>query len=269
MKLRSLEALEVMSRRRYARRNFLTTYLGGNEQNRRVEVATLHKQGHLVLHPPNAHGSIERSYPHYFFRIYEKPHRNEHKALQFWHQVLVDDILISIETACKRAALTFRDRDDVLAGRALKLPCSIEHTIDGELHKSSKTIEPDAIFSINDTYFVLEADRGTEPVLRNNLNETSYLKKLLQYRDVLKNQTYKKVWNIPNMIVLNITTKAERVQSLTDLMVKLNITSKSLTFAGYPSLASSVKAPQPILSILTDPFLRVGHDPFIIGKEVI
>jgi hypothetical protein len=44
---------------------------------------------------------------------------------------------------------------------------------------------------VGDTYYAIEADRGTEPIERSNLNQTSYLRKFLQYAHVLKGGTYK------------------------------------------------------------------------------
>lgn len=270
MRQHSLDALELLTRRRYGRRNFLTTFMGGNEQNRRVELADLAKAGKLVIHTPNGNGDITRSYPKYFFRIFEKAQKHPRKAETFWHQVLTDDLLISIETACKKHGLRFTDRDEILKGRPFELPCTITREINGKPHSSTRAVTPDGLFSINNTHFVLEADTGSEPIERVNLEQTSYLRKFLQYRDVLKNKTYEKSWGIPNLMVLNVTTKANRKDNLIKYMrEELNMTSRSMLFASYPSLASTIKAPQPILSLLDDPFARAGHDPFIIRKEVI
>jgi hypothetical protein len=45
--------------------------------------------------------------------------------------------------------------------------------------------------------------------------------------------------------------------------------SRSLLFHALPILNSSEKSPQPVLSLLTNPWQRVGHEAFTIGKEVI
>jgi hypothetical protein len=62
MKRHAIEALEVLNRRRYARRNFLTALLGGSEQNRRKEIGALCEAGYLTKHAPNGAGAIERAY---------------------------------------------------------------------------------------------------------------------------------------------------------------------------------------------------------------
>lgn len=268
MKVYAPELLELLSRRRYIRANFAMEYLGGSLQNRNGDITYLHRAKAIKLVPPDGDGSFERQYSRWFFRIYEKSGHHEQQAFNLWHQVLVDDLLISIETACKRQNLSFTDREEILKGRPLELPCAITDTIDGVIHRSTQPVKPDAIFKIEDTYFVLEADRGTEPLERNNLKETSYRKKILQYADVLRNKTYQKSWGIPNMVILNLTTKQDRVPNLLQLVVKLKLTSKSMCFAAYTSLASTLKSPQPLLTILTDAMQRVGHPPFIIAKEL-
>jgi len=77
------------------------------------KIGVLCEEGYLTRHSPNGAGAIERAYPHYFFRIYEKTPKADKLLLgnsiepikqtisrQFWHQVLMDDILLSIEAAC-------------------------------------------------------------------------------------------------------------------------------------------------------------------------
>src|SRR5438552_1709419 len=82
-----------------------------------------------------------------------------------------------------------------LASRnALDIPRSISHTLPrtGNVHGADITIVPDALFGLEyahggtKTYrfFALEADRGMMPVMRSNLHQTSYLKKILAYREI-------------------------------------------------------------------------------------
>ena len=124
------------------------------------------------------------------------------------------------------------------------------------------------MFAIGDTYFALEADRGTEPIERSNLNQTSYLRKFLQYAHVLKGGTYKTEWGISKLMVLHLSTRQERTEALMAFMTALGAKSQSQCFKSVPSLASTAKAPMPLISLLTDPYDRVGHPPHNIGEEV-
>jgi hypothetical protein len=284
MKKHAIATIEILNRRRLARRNFLTELLGGNEQNRRKEVSNLKDTEYLTRHEPDGDGRLERSYPHFFHRIYSKgpradkalkaagiePIRHPDAGEQFWHQLFIDDILLSFEIACKERGILFRDQFEILGDRPAELPCNISFTFPstGKTHTSDKALAPDALFAIGDTYFALEADRGTEPIERSNLNQTSYLRKFLQYRDVLKGRTYKAVWDIPNLMVLHISARQERTDRLKDFLANgLRGKSESQCFRSAPTLASTAKSPMPLKTLLTDPYDRVGHPPYIIGER--
>ena len=284
MKKHAIAAIEVLNRRRLVRSNFLTTYLGGSVQNRRKEVGDFAAAEYLALYPHHGDDTPERSYPRQFFRIYGKglradralrsagiePIKHPDIGEQFWHQMLIDDIVMSFEIACKKQGMPFKDQFEILGPKPLELPCHITFTFpsSGISHTSEKALCPDALFAIGDTYFALEADRGTEPIERSNLNQTSYLRKFLQYAHVLKGGTYKTAWAIPNLMVLHLSTRQERTESLMAFMEALGAKSQSQCFKSVSSLASTAKSPKPLTTLLTDPYDRVGHPPYSIGEEV-
>jgi hypothetical protein len=280
MRTHAIATLELLNRRRLARMNFITDYLGGSYQNRRKEIGDLKETEYLHRFEPHGDGLLERAYPHFFHRIFAKgkradkalkaagiePTRHPDNSDQFWHQMFIDDILLSFEIACKAAGIPFKDQYQILGETPLELPCHISHTYDSKIVTSDRALAPDALFQVGTTYYALEADRGTEPVERSNLNQTSYLRKFLQYRDVLKNKTYKTEWGIPNLMVLHISTRQERTDALINYMAEeLQGKSESQCFKAAPSLASTAKAPKPLKTLLTDPYERVGHPPHRIG----
>ena len=74
MKKHPIAALEVLNRRRLARRNFLTDYLGGNEQNRRKEVSDLASMEYLSRRKCKVTGQTAPTFAaffHAFGRYYE------------------------------------------------------------------------------------------------------------------------------------------------------------------------------------------------------
>jgi hypothetical protein len=284
MKKHLIIALEVLNRRRLARSNFLTAYMGGNAQNRRKEVGDFAAAEYLALFPSDGGDLLERSYPRTFFRIYGKGPRGN-RALkaagiepikhpdigdQFWHQMFIDDILMSIEIACKQLGLTFTDQYAILGDTPLELPCKINFVYpnNDKVHTSDKALCPDALFAIEGTYFALEADRGTEPIERSNLNQTSYLRKFLQYAHVLKTGPYKTQWGLPNLMVLHVSSRQDRTTALMRYMERLGAKSQSQCFKSAASLVSAARAPRPLAALLTDPYQRVGYDPYHIPAEV-
>lgn len=284
MKKHLVASLEVLNRRRMARSNFLTAYLGGSVQNRRKEVGDFAAAEYLAAYPHDGNDTPERSYPRQFFRIYGKglradralkaagiePIKHPDTGEQFWHQMFIDDIIMSIEIACKQQGLKFTDQHATLGAKPLELPCHISFIYPGtdKPHTSDKALCPDALFAIEGTYFALEADRGTEPIERSNLNQTSYLRKLLQYAHVLKTGTYKTEWGLPNLMVLHVSSRQERTEGLMRFMEELGAKSQSQCFKSAPSLVSTMKAPKPLTTLLSDPYQRVGHDPYHIPTEV-
>jgi hypothetical protein len=86
-------------------------------------------------------------------------------------------------------------------------------------------VEPDRVFGLefNDApenrrraYFFLEADRGTMPVARKNLAQTSFLRKLLAYTETWRKGLHRAHFGIPSFRVLTVTASMERVAHLVE-----------------------------------------------------
>jgi hypothetical protein len=182
---------------------------------------------------------------------------------------MVADILCSFEIISKFSGRKFRTHHDIVGDAPLTIPSEIEFTFaDGRTQRSSKSLAPDALFSIDTTYFAIEADRMHEPLRRSTLNQTSYLRKFLQYRDVLLKRTYQSQWAIPSLLVLNITINGEHCRNMIALRRELGDTSRSMLFKAIPSLGSFERAPRPLLYLLEEPWERVGHAPLVLSKTM-
>lgn len=263
------DILEVLDRRSFARANFLLELVGGSAHRRRADFAALTKAGLIVRHPPNGDGNITRSYPMYFHRIYSKKRdaRPPEHARGFWHQVMIDDLMIAVEIYCKKHGLTYTDGKDILQGRPMRLSSAISYEFErGRTETYDRDLLPDGLFAINDRYFVLEADRDTEDVHASTFKQKrSWLRTLLQYRDVLTKKTYAREWGIPNLTVLVATiNEAQRRRIVNEFGDRLSGQSKALCFAVFPTLADTIKAPTPDLDF--DNWERVGHPPFSLKE---
>ena len=179
---------------------------------------------------------------------------------------MVADIVMSFEIACKSRGLRFRHRTEIIGSAPLTFPTKISHQFPKHSDHYAGVLQPDELFAINDTYFILEADRQNEPITRPTLSTSSYLRKILQYRAVLKSGSYKEL--IPNMLVLNITTSTIHADNIMTFMQnELAMSSSSMMFMGIDILGSRESYPQPLIELLDLPFRRVGHDNFIISQE--
>lgn len=211
---------------------------------------------------------------------------------QYHHDLMVCDILSSIEIGVRAdPALRFVSWQEILASpkmpastraapNPLALPAEATYTCSrtGKTDRWMGPLVPDALFGIEyracdgkKTYrfFAVEADRNTEPIARHNLQQTSYLRKLLQYRAIATNKAYTTHLGLPNLLVLTVTTNDEHTRNIMQLLGRLTggRGSASLLFRTMPSLASLEKAPAPTSCFLTEPWQRVGHQELQIDRS--
>jgi hypothetical protein len=73
---------------------------------------------------------------------------------------------------------------------------------------------PDSAGRPERSYFFLEADRGTMPVVRKGLAQTSFFRKLLAYEATWTNKVHQRHLGIQGFRVLTVTTIAGRGQRL-------------------------------------------------------
>lgn len=140
------------------------------------------------------------------------------------HALLVSDVSVALELACRRSS-----RVRLLMDEDLPLPhkCSWRVTVDGNVRLG---LVPDRVFalervredsSVDRAYFFLEADRGTMPVTRRNLSQTSFARKLLAYEATWSQGIHEKRFGFHRFRVLTVTKSSERVKSLVEACAQL------------------------------------------------
>jgi hypothetical protein len=256
---RDIEVFKLLNRYRYLRRTFIHALLATPLEQGRLRHRIYALAAARYLREPEQ--QKQSANYRYTPRVYELGPRGK-QVLQdhgaplvewngtangFWHQLMISDVVASIEIGCMWRALPFNTRWDVLQNKPFHLSSAHGH------------VRPDELFSINGTYFVLEADRGTETNIKR------WGEKIDKYGDGLKARTYQTEWGIQSLIILNMfisTAKAENVRTyVSDTLGKK---SRSLCFRGMKSLGSHDIAPKPIPSILDDLWHRAGHEPLTI-----
>jgi hypothetical protein len=158
--------------------------------------------------------------------------KNRNLSRVFLHHTLaVAEVMVAFEVACRsREGVQFMPPEEVLAGapeatRRLRLPFRWQ----AEVRQGGKPyrlgVEPDKVFGLEfqgepahrrRTYFFLEADRGTMPVVRKGLGQTSFLRKLLCYQEIWRQGIHGTHLGISNFRVLTVTTSKERVEHLVE-----------------------------------------------------
>ena len=135
------------------------------------------------------------------------------------HALLVSEIMMSLELACRKHGVRLL-YDDELELPVEKQPFQWWVKIQDGMKLG---VIPDAVFALEYTdqasqmqraYFFLEADRGTMPVVRKHLFQTSFRRKLLTYESTWTNKVHIRQLGINRFRVLTVTTIPDRVKSL-------------------------------------------------------
>lgn len=209
----------------------------------------------------------------------------------FTHALMTACITASIELGVRRAGYHFIAQEEILrqapaSTQTAKFPLAIPSAISTTLsrggiastYRSDRPTIPDQVFGIDyggkALFFAVEADRATEPVERSNLDQNSYLRKILAYRAINQTAMCQKHFAIPSLIVLNVTVSNEHMQNVFDLVRRLTLKSdgsyglSNFMFQVAPEFATFLRVPPVLSHLFTDPWRRAGKDPFYInGSE--
>ena len=146
------------------------------------------------------------------------------------HALLVTDVMVAIELACRKAGIQLlTDRELAVADKITgeRRPFHWQVKISNRLKLG---IIPDYVFALdfkdqggagNRVFFFLEADRATMPVIRKNLSQTSFYRKLRAYEATWSQSIHQTQFGFHRFRVLTVTTSAERVKSLVNACSKL------------------------------------------------
>jgi hypothetical protein len=141
------------------------------------------------------------------------------------HALLVSAVMVSLELVCRRHGIRLLHEDE------LNLPVEAPLQWRVKLRDGTRLgVVPDCTFALEYTdvngqvqrvYYFLEADRGTMPVVREKLAQTSFYRKLLAYEATWTNKVHHRYLSIQRFRVLTVTTSAARVKSLLDACSRL------------------------------------------------
>ena len=161
------------------------------------------------------------------------------------HALLVSDVMVALELACRgRGVRLLAEAELALPGKQQAFRWRV--TLDDH---SKLGIVPDRVFALefpNATgpsqraFFFLEADRGTMPVQRRNLSQTSFFRKLLAYAATWTHGLHSSLFGFHRFRVLTITTSAGRVKSLVEACAQLEHGHGLFLFADRTILAGDI-----------------------------
>jgi hypothetical protein len=276
MEAYTLETLKLLDHVQFARANMVGAYHGGSMQNRKRELGVLKRRGLLYCPEQQKMTANYRYTP----RVYAVAPLGKAMLAQygivpsdkidlknFWHQLMISDLVISLALACKQKGIPFKFQKDLIGNEPLTFPTSIAYDFPKGRKTCERKCEPDYLLAIGDKHFCLEADRGTETIMPSGFENKSHLRSILQYRDVIKTGRYKELF--PNLLVLTVTTRDDHALNIMHMMLNdAKLSSAALLFTAAEILGSYDTYPEPLTYLLEAPLARVGHPDFNILKEV-
>lgn len=143
------------------------------------------------------------------------------------HAILVSDVMVTIELACRKSGDIRLLYEDQLALHSEREPFQWRVKTRDNIRLG---VIPDRVFALEyadqsgemqRVYFFLEADRGTMPVVRSGLTQTSFYRKLLAYEATWTQKIHQRKLGIHRFRVLTVTTNAMRVTSLLEACSRL------------------------------------------------
>jgi hypothetical protein len=176
------------------------------------------KGASLLQHEPGADVPV----------LHSEGNSNSPHRLFFEHALLVSDVMVALELACRRAAGV-----RLLSGEELPLPGGVRRKLKWKVKVNNRVllgIIPDRMFALESQeespdrlpcLYFLEADRGTMPIIRKDLTQSSFYRKLLAYETIWTQGLHRSQFGFHRFRVLTVTTSAARVESLVAACSKL------------------------------------------------
>lgn len=190
------------------------------------------------------------------------------------HRLMVGCITASIEIeTLNRTDVSYIPHSQILerVGTDLRYPTTITEP-SGATY--AKDLIPDAVFGLQYhtskgnrfRFFMVEADRATEPATTKNFNRKSVLRNILQYRDYIENEGYKRHLDLTApMLVLNICTDTTRTAKMLQVTAGQMPTGCSYQlFRTWDAFGRIWKPPAPNPAFLVSDWKRAVLEPMSV-----
>jgi hypothetical protein len=199
---------------------------------------------------------------------------------QFAHSLMICEVLASIDLGVRgRPNLRLVSWQEILAKapestRRSAAPFRIPIIASSVAPSSSDgAVVPDALFGIEYTvdgniayrFFALEADRGTMPAYRSDRAQSSYLKKMIAYREIVARQIHKSHLGLPNLLVLTVTTNVAHMGCIMQYVREHIGAHAGLLFQSVDTGIEAEKAGTLSVDFLLTPWQRVGWPPLCLA----
>jgi hypothetical protein len=243
---RDCQIIRLIHRHRFLRSDHIVSFMGGSRQQVLRRLKLLYHHGYLerpraqiqyyerggsrsIVYGLGNKGGVLLKQE---FGIAVDPHSWSEKnhvigRVYLEHTLLVSDVMVAIDLACRKRGSIKLIYEDELALPLKRQPFGWQVKIQ---NGSKLGVVPDRVFALEYSdangqsqrvYFFLEADRGTMPVTRHTLSQTSFVRKLLAYEATWTRKIHQQYLGIHRFRVLAVTTSVARVKSLVEACSQL------------------------------------------------
>ena len=186
------------------------------------------------------------------------------------HRAMVAAIAASIELATLHCqSVKFIPQHAILTRAQTGLRCQVPFVNPATGKEERHDLIPDALFGLeyrsgkqsSFRFFVVEADRGTEPTRTGSFSRKSHLRHFLQYREYVAGGLYRGHLKLTApLLVLNVTADRATMTGMMKLAAELSPGGMTYQcFQSVPQFGRFFKPARPLPSLLQQAWERPGH----------
>ena len=194
----------------------------------------------------------------------------------WWHKFMIASITASIELACMaRSDVEYIPQWKILERAQTKLEADASYVDPASDKPVRKLLKPDALFGLEYRshgrsryrFFVVEADRATEPLTTKAINRKSARRSFSQYRAYIEQGLYKQHLKLTApLLVLNVTTSETRRNALLKTLLRDSPGGNDyMLFQHWEAFNTPPGVPKPNPFLLEGSWLRAGRSRLTIG----
>lgn len=194
----------------------------------------------------------------------------------WWHRLMISSVTASLELATiNRTDLNFIPQTQILERAQTTLEYAVECADPRSGKRVRKVLKPDALFGLEYRsrgrsrfrFFVVEADRATEPLTSSNFNRKSAEKQGILYQAYISARAYQQHLNLTSpLLALNVVSDPKRMDKLLELAERKFGAQSYQLFQTWSEFATPARPPTPNLNLLAGVWERPGRPPVLIDR---
>lgn len=188
----------------------------------------------------------------------------------WWHKFMIASFTASMELACMaRSDVEYIPQWKILERAHTTLEADVSYVDSASGKPVQKRLKPDALFGLEYRshgrsryrFFVVEADRATEPLTTKTFNRKSARRSFSQYRAYIEQGLYKQHLKLTApLLVLNVTTSEIRRNALLKALLSGTPAGNDyMLFQHWDAFSAPPSVPKPNPFLLDGSWQRAGR----------